>query len=274
MAPQAQVDTLRLDDGTTMELSRLPEVDDATWSDVKLYLESNSDIAKELQSFARNPESIRGWLQTQTIADHYNTKLADGDTETQERIRAVQQDPEIVPILESIRNDGLQAALKHCSDEELMLKLSRKMGGIPKEILSALKSIDETPVTLHEACKSGDFRAVQEHLAKQRQIDAQDHKGITPLGYAVGANKPAAVQLQVVQMLLDSNANPHSVDASGNSGLHYAAGYGRKELVDFLLRAGAQVSQTNAQGQTPLTVATMNKQVETIQVLEQHGAVA
>ena len=55
----------------------------------------------------------------------------------------------------------------------------------------------------------------------------QDYKGITPLGYAIGANRIAVVKLR-----LDSRANPYAVDSSGNSGLHYAAGYGRKELLE------------------------------------------
>ena len=29
-----------------------------------------------------------------------------------------------------------------------------------------------------------------------------------------------------------------AVDSSGNSGLHYAAGYGRRELVEYLLKVG------------------------------------
>merc|ERR1712125_20380 len=136
-----------------------------------------------------------------------------------------------------------------------MLKFSKAMGGVPEELKPALKKIDETPMTLHEAAKMGDLKAVQDYLEKKRPLDAQDQKGITPLGYAVGGNRIA-----VVKLLLDSRANPFSVDSSGTSGLHYAAGYGRKELVEYLLKVGASATQTNAQGQTPMSVATTNKQ--------------
>merc|ERR1719265_3117452 len=101
----------------------------------------------------------------------------------------------------------------------------------------------------------------------KQSLDTQDHKGITALGYAVGANRIA-----VVKQLLDARANPHSVDASGNSGLHYAAGYGRKELLEYLLKIGGNVNQPNAQGQTPISVATQNKQEAAIQILRAHGA--
>ena len=76
----------------------------------------------------------------------------------------------------------------------------------------------------------------------------------------------------------------HFAWLEGNSGLHYAAGYGRKELLEYLLKApmrqqkprplltpptsytsllwqvGINVNQRNAQGQTPLAVAQLNKQ--------------
>merc|ERR1719188_1059797 len=110
------------------------------------------------------------------------------------------------------------------------------MGGVPDELWTILKKINDTPLTLHEAAKKGDLKAVQEFLDRKKPLGSQDRKGITPLGYAIGANRIA-----VVRLLLDHRANPFAVDASGNSGLHYAAGYGRKELVECLLKVGTSV---------------------------------
>merc|ERR1712232_1411305 len=125
---------------------------------------------------------------------------------------------------------------------------------------------DETPLNLHEAAKNGDIKSVNEYLAKKQPLDGQDQKGITPLGYAIGANRIA-----VVKLLLDNRANPFAVDAAGNSGLHYAAGYGRKELVEYLLKVGASATQSNAQGQSPMQVATMNKQQAVMDLLASKG---
>jgi len=260
-------ETLRISDGTTMEITRIPDIDDATWAEVKSYVEGNPDTAKALQKFAKNPEAIRGWLQTQAIAEHYQKKLASGDTPVQDRIKSLEQDPELAPILEEIKKNGLEAAMKYYQDEELMLKFSSKMGGLPDELTPVLKKLDETALTLHEAAKNGDLKSVQDFLDKKKPLDQQDHKGITPLGYAIGANRIA-----VVKKLLDNRANPYAVDASGNSGLHYAAGYGRKELVEYLLKTGAAVNQANAQGQTPMSVATQNRQQAVIDILKAHGA--
>merc|ERR1719343_1825488 len=140
-----------------------------------------------------------------------------------------------------------------------MLKFSKAMGGVPEELQSALKKINDTPLSLHEAA--------QEYLEKKKPLDAQDPKGITALGYAVGANRIA-----VVKLLLDSRANPFAVDSQGNSALHYAAGYGRKELVEYLLKTGSSVAQTNSQGRRALDVATQNKHEAVVQVPRAHGA--
>jgi len=264
-APAAE--TLKISDGTTMEITRLPDIDDATWEEVKAYVTGNLHTAKAMQKFAKNPEAMRGWLQTQAIAEHYGTKLSQADAPTQDRMKSLEMDPELAPIFEDIKKNGLEAAMRHFHDEELMLKISQRMGGLPQELQPALKKIDETPLTFHEAAKNGDLKAIQEFLEKKKPLDAHDHKGITPLGYAIGANRIA-----VVKLLLDTRANPHAVDASGNSGLHYAAGYGRKELLEYLLKAGVAAGQANAQGQTPLAVAMQNKHEATVQVLRAHGA--
>merc|ERR1739845_154154 len=104
-------------------------------------------------------------------------------------------------------------------------------------------------------------KAVQQCIEKGN-LDAQDSKGITALGYAIGANRIA-----IVKCLLDSRANPYAVDSAGNSGLHYAAGYGRKELVEYLLKLGTNVNQSNSKGQTPVTVATVNRHTAVADIL-------
>jgi len=266
-AAVASPEVVRLGDGTEISLAKVPGVDESTWSEVKDYLQGNPDVAKKLQGFSKDPEAMRGWLQSQAMADHYQKKLASSDEQVQGRMRALEQDPELAPILEDIKKNGMEAVMKHYQDEELMLKFSKAMGGLPEELKPALKKIDDTPLSLHEAAKMGDLKSVQEHLEKKRPLDAQDPKGITALGYAVGANRIA-----VVKLLLDNRANPFAVDSSGNSALHYAAGYGRKELVEYLLKTGSSVAQANAQGRKPLDVATQNRHEAVVQLLRSHGA--
>jgi len=255
-------DTLKLSDGSSMDLARVPDVDDATWDEVKQYLEGNPDMARNLQKFAKDPEAVRGWMQTQVIGKYYSEKM-EGDTKLQEQLKSFEHDPEFAAMFEDIKKNGLEAIMKYQQDEELMLKFNKKMGGLPSELTPQLKKLEETPLSFHEACKMGDLKAVQSCMDKKQPLDSQDHKGVTPLGYAIGANRIA-----VVKLLLDSRANPYSVDASGNSGLHYAAGYGRKELLEYLLKVGVSTTQSNSQGQRPIDVATINKHTAVIELLK------
>merc|ERR1712039_357944 len=99
-------------------------------------------------------------------------------------------------------------------------------------------------------------------------IDDKDVKGVSCLGYAVGANRP-----QVVKLLLDKKASPAAVDSSGNSALHYAAAYGRTEMVTYL--AGVcKVDAANTSGQTALALAMKNKMTEAADALKKKGAKA
>jgi len=152
------METLKINDGTTMQITRLPDIDDETWAEafrgamvenpqassnsfqtsqhlelevkvfflkcffcvwswtlnyqrlawelylvchhfpydsmaskrgwhwnwmdhqVKTYVESNPDTAKALQNFAKNPDAMRGWLQTQ--AGHMLGRTTSGEKET------------------------------------------------------------------------------------------------------------------------------------------------------------------------------------------------
>merc|ERR1712060_845412 len=102
---------------------------DATWAEGKQYVEGNPETAKSLQKFLQNPEAMRGWLQTQAIAEHYHTELSKGDKPVEARLRQLEQDPELAFLFQDIKNNGIEAAMTHCQDEELMLKISRKLGG-------------------------------------------------------------------------------------------------------------------------------------------------
>jgi len=116
MAAKAPSEALKLKDGTSIHLARIPDVDDATWAEVKTYLESNPEIAKHLQNFAKNPDAMRGWLQTQAIAEHYNTKLNASDEPVQERMKSLERDSELSQVFEDIKKNGLEAAMKYYQD--------------------------------------------------------------------------------------------------------------------------------------------------------------
>merc|ERR1712039_861349 len=150
------------------------------------------------------------------------------------------------------------------------MKVHRAMGGIPDEVKEDLATVSKNPVNIWEACKLGNVKTVEDFLQQPGpwDIDEKDAKGITCSGYAVGANRPS-----VVKVLLDKKASPAAVDTSGNSALHYAAAYGRLEMVKHF--AGSlKVEAANTSGQIALSLAMKNKMTEAADALKAKGAKA
>ncbi|CAE8592075.1 unnamed protein product [Polarella glacialis] len=267
-----QKETLNLSDGTSIQIAKTPGMGDKEWGETKKFLEANPEEARRMETFSRDAKAVRGWMQTQSISEYYNTRLSNGEELVSNKFSALEKNPEFAHIFEDIKRGGNQAAMQHYHNEPLMLKISRAMGGIPEEVKSVLADIQNKPITLQEACLKGDLTIVQDFLKAtegdlaKRNIDDKDAKGITCLGYAIGANRTA-----VVKLLLESKANPWEVDNSGGSGLHYAAAYGRKELLEYLISAKGDVNQVNTQGQTPLALATKNKMKDIVEVLKAKG---
>ena len=59
-----------------------------------------------------------------------------------------------------------------------------------------------------------------------------------------------------------------SIEPLESKPLHYAAGYGRADVVKLLVDAGASVTLRNLDGKSPLDVAKLNDQEDVVQALE------
>jgi len=245
---------------------------DKEWQDTKKYLEANPEEARRMETFSRDAKAVRAWMQTQAISEYYNTRLSNGDEVITGKFAGLEKSPELAHIFEDVKRGGNQAAMQHYHNEPLMLKISRAMGGLPDEVKTVLQDIQDKPITLQEACLKGQLKTVEDYLdatkddPSSRNIDEKDAKGITCLGYAIGANRP-----HMVKLLLDNKADASETDNSGGNALHYAAAYGRVELCKYFLNAKINVTKQNTQGQTPLALATKNKMNEVVELLEKAG---
>eukprot|EP00930_Biecheleria_cincta_P023114 TRINITY_DN16739_c0_g2_i1.p1 TRINITY_DN16739_c0_g2~~TRINITY_DN16739_c0_g2_i1.p1 ORF type:complete len:295 (+),score=80.25 TRINITY_DN16739_c0_g2_i1:124-1008(+) len=263
---------LNLSDGTSLRIARTPGMGDKEWQDTKKYLEANPEEARRMETFSRDAKAVRAWMQTQAISEYYNTRLSNGDEVVTGKFNALEKSPELAHVFEDVKRGGNQAAMQHYHNEPLMLKISRAMGGLPEEVKAVLEDIQQKPITLQEACLKGYLKVVEDYLeatkgdAAKRDIDAKDAKGISCLGYAIGANRT-----HIVKLLLENNANPAEVDNSGGNALHYAAAYGRRELCQYFISAKVDVSKQNTQGQTPLALAQKNKMKDAMEILEKAG---
>jgi ankyrin repeat protein len=77
---------------------------------------------------------------------------------------------------------------------------------------------------------------------------------------------------KVKQILTRDPEQLQAVTPEGKSPLHMATGWGRKEIVIFLLKQGANINAHNNQGGTPLHVAASRNHPECAAVLLDNGA--
>lgn len=259
-------ETLSLSDGTTLEVTKPAGVDDRTWADMKASMEANPEEARRGEEFTRDAKATREWMQTSTLYEFYGAKLQGGDEAVSGRVASLEKNPDFANIFEDIKRGGSQAAMQHYYNEPLMLKVSRAMGGVPEDLSSTLEKIQKSPMTIQEACKLGATKDVAAYIKSGNDLEAKDSKGATCLAYAIGANRT-----EVVKLLMDAKADASACDASGGSGVHYAAAYGRKDLCEYLLKNGGDLNKKNTAGQTPLALATKNKQTATIDLLKSKG---
>ncbi len=144
------------------------------------------------------------------------------------------------------------------------------------------------------------FLKVVKFLLKHgAEIEARDDSGNSPLHSAVERGQP-----EMVELLLESGANPNPVSAADSTDspvnlaleycktgiadvllrhgakfdprnsfcLHEAAGNGRQEIVSWLLRQGAEINQPNEDGDTALMDAARNGHHEVVTSLIERGA--
>jgi len=269
---------INLRDGSTVEMTRKEGVPDAIWNDVVKFVKENEKAVKKnpaivkllsehpeqipvLMNFTNDADSIKNFLQSQVLASNVS------QDDQQEKIKALQEDPEFKPMFDDIKTNGPDVLMKYLGDEALMRKLSQKLGGITPEIMKQLTAINEASVSVHDAARQGDLQKLQAFLQDGKDVNAKDFKGVTPLGYAVGHD-----QLSIVKVLIDAKANINDVDSAGNSAVHFAAGYGKVKILEHLLARGAAVSKVNQMGLTPLAAAQQNKQQQAVAILQRHGA--
>ncbi len=151
---------------------------------------------------------------------------------------------------------------------------------------------------LHEAAAKGRAVMVKMLLRHGVPVDARDREGHTPLELAIlngrtqvadvliraGAHfDPSALLLEVarqnvtdrdlVRYLKRKGADLEARDAEGNTPLLIATGHGNHRLVHHLIQEGADVNARNAAGETPLTIARRRGPPELVQLLLNNGAI-
>ncbi|XP_028651298.1 poly [ADP-ribose] polymerase tankyrase-2 isoform X1 [Erpetoichthys calabaricus] len=121
---------------------------------------------------------------------------------------------------------------------------------------------------LFEACRNGDVERVKK-LVNFENVNSRDTAGrkSTPLHFAAGFGRK-----DVVDYLLQSGANVHARDDGGLISLHNACSFGHAEVVSLLLQHGADPNSRDNWNYTPLHEAAIKGKIDVCIVLLQHGA--
>ncbi|MBN3304408.1 TNKS2 protein, partial [Amia calva] len=121
---------------------------------------------------------------------------------------------------------------------------------------------------LFDACRNGDVERVRK-LVNPDNVNSRDTAGrkSTPLHFAAGFGRR-----DVVDYLLQNGANVHARDDGGLISLHNACSFGHAEVVNLLLRHGADANSRDNWNYTPLHEAAIKGKIDVCIVLLQHGA--
>ncbi|CAH1784884.1 unnamed protein product, partial [Owenia fusiformis] len=127
--------------------------------------------------------------------------------------------------------------------------------------------ISEAGRELFEACKNGDLVKVKK-LVNTSNVNAKDTAGrkSSPLHFAAGFGRK-----DVVEHLLQCGASVHARDDGGLIPLHNACSFGHAEVVQLLLRHGADANSRDNWNYTPLHEAAIKGKIDVCIVLLQHG---
>ncbi len=123
---------------------------------------------------------------------------------------------------------------------------------------------------LLEAAKAGDLELVKKIVGEHPHIvNCRDLDGrhSTPLHFAAGYNR-----VGVVEFLLSRAADVHAKDKGGLVPLHNACSYGHYEVTELLVKHGASVNVSDLWKFTPLHEASAKGKYEIVKLLLRHGA--
>jgi len=133
----------------------------------------------------------------------------------------------------------------------------------------AASGIEHAALTLHEAAAMGQLEVVREHLNLGDDLGGFSKDGFTPLHFAAFFGRE-----EIVPLLLESGAavavpaqNPSAVHP-----LHSAAAIGSTEICRLLLEAGAEVDAQQHGGFTALMSAALHGNMPLVELLLEHGA--
>lgn len=126
-----------------------------------------------------------------------------------------------------------------------------------------LNDTDDGDSLLSLACSAGYYELAQVLLAMSAQVEDRGQKNdCTPLMEAASAG-----HVEIIELLIRHGADVNAQSSTGNTPLMYACAGGHVEAVKVLLAHGANVEDHNENGHTPLMESASAGHVEVAKVI-------
>ena len=117
------------------------------------------------------------------------------------------------------------------------------------------------------------LEVVQVLLDHNADTNSLDENGQTPLHLTVSkSNHSEGKVTTAVRLLLEQGADPNTHDLKHSTPLHAASWWGWLEVARVLLSHGANVDEKDGEGKTPFQLASSRGHVEMAKWLSDHGA--
>ena len=160
-------------------------------------------------------------------------------------------------------------------DLEKTKELLKKGADVNGSILAHLKNkktglLEKKGSTiLIESIKHRKSEIVKYLIKNGAKINKPNSSGVTPLMFAI-ISFPKSTEL--VEFMLNHQANYKLKDKAGNTALTGAIGVGRGEAVKILIKHGADINGRNKKGYTPLMLAVASNNINMFKLLLEKGA--
>ena len=145
--------------------------------------------------------------------------------------------------------------------------------------INARERYQRTP--LFFAVENGNTEFVRLLLSKKAKVNVRDHVGFPPLIDAIRSGKQKNKIAKIVQLLIDGDADVNARTPGGGWGragsdgltaLQQAARFGHTDVVELLIRSGANVNAEFKDGRTPLYSAARFGRKDIVEILIRNGA--